>query len=87
MGFKNLLTTNTTVLLLIPNHKVTISRLNRIDRQLQPVKLAAGKWAVNWQTTSEAFRISDIRLYILDVHIFTLFLKGCMLKISNNILF
>ena len=53
MGFKNLLTTNTTVLLLIPNHKVTISRLNRIDRQLQPVKLAAGEWAVNWQTTSE----------------------------------
>ena len=33
--------------------KVTISRLNRIGRQLQPVKLAADEWAVNWQTTSE----------------------------------
>ena len=57
-GFeKNLLTTNATVLLLIPSLKVTISRLNRIGRQLHPVKLA------------DKFRISDIRLYILDVHI------------------
>ena len=33
---------------------------------------------------ADNFRISDTRPYILDVHIFTLFLKGYMLKISNN---
>ena len=31
---------------------MNISRLNRIGRQLQPVELAAGELAVNWQTTS-----------------------------------
>ena len=37
-------------LILSPNF--TTSRLNRIGRQLQPVELAAGELAVNWQTTS-----------------------------------
>ena len=36
---------------------------------------------------ADNFRISDKRPYILDVHIFTLFLKEYMLKISNKILF
>jgi len=40
------------VLLLILTPNFTISRLNRIGRQLQPVELAAGELAVNWQTTS-----------------------------------
>ena len=44
-----------TVLLLILRNNVNISRLNRIGRQLQPVELAAGELAVNWQTTSAWF--------------------------------
>ena len=43
---------NVTVLLLVLINNVNISRLNRIGRQLQPVELAAGELAVNWQTTS-----------------------------------
>ena len=50
MGLKTLLKVNVTVLLLILSHNVTISRLNRIGRQLQMVKLPAGELAVNWQS-------------------------------------
>ena len=46
---------NVTVLLLVLINNVNISRLNRIGRQLQPVELAAGELAVNWQTTSAWF--------------------------------
>ena len=49
---KTLFKTNVTVLLLVLINNVNISRLNRIGRQLQPVELAAGELAVNWQTTS-----------------------------------
>ena len=48
---------------LTDSHKVTISRLNRIGRQLHPVKLAAGEWAVNWQTTSE-YQTQDRTLWM-----------------------
>ena len=43
---------NVTVLLLVLINNVNISRINRIGRQLQPVELAAGELAVNWQTAS-----------------------------------
>ena len=43
---------NVTVPLPVLINNVNISRLNRIGRQLQPVELAAGELAVNWQTTS-----------------------------------
>ena len=49
---KTLFKANATVLLLILRNNVTISPLNRIGRQLQPVELAASELAVNWQTTS-----------------------------------
>ena len=49
---KTLFKANVTVLLLVLINNVNISRLNRIGRQLQPVELAAGELAVNWQTTS-----------------------------------
>ena len=50
--WKTLFKANVTVLLLVLIKNVNISRLNRIGRQLQPVELAAGELAVNWQTTS-----------------------------------
>ena len=50
--WKTLFKANVTVLLLVLIYNVNISRLNRIGRQLQPVELAAGELAVNWQTTS-----------------------------------
>ena len=50
--WKTLFKANVTVLLLVLMKNVNISRLNRIGRQLQPVELAAGELAVNWQTTS-----------------------------------
>ena len=40
------------VLLLILSSNFTISRSNRIGRQLQLVELAAGELAVNWQTSA-----------------------------------
>ena len=56
--WKTLFKANVTVLLLVCRNNVTISHLNRIGRQLQPVELAAGKLAVNWQTTSACCRLS-----------------------------
>ena len=50
--WKTLFKANVTVLLLVLINNVNISRLNWIGRQLQPVELAAGELAVNWQTTS-----------------------------------
>ena len=50
---------NVTVLLLVLMKNVNVSRLNRIGRQLQPVELAAGELAVNWQTTSAWLQLSD----------------------------
>ena len=67
---------------MIPSHKVTISRLNRIGRQLQPVKLAAGEWAVNWQTTSEyhfGLHFGSPYIHPLSQRVYA--------QISNNILF
>ena len=52
MKFSPLFKAYVTVLLLVLINNVNISRLNRIGRQLQPVELAAGELAVNWQTTS-----------------------------------
>ena len=49
---KMLTKASVTVLLPVLINNVNISRLNRIGRQLQPVQLAAGELAVNWQTTS-----------------------------------
>ena len=53
--WKTLFKENVTVLLLVLLNNVNISRLNWIGRQLQPVELAAGELAVNWQTTSAWF--------------------------------
>ena len=53
--WKTLFKANVTVLLLVLINNVNISRLNWIGRQLQPVELAAGELAVNWQTTSAWF--------------------------------
>ena len=39
---------NATLLLLVLSNNVTISRLNRIGRQLHPVELAAGELADNF---------------------------------------
>ena len=50
--WKTLFKANVTVLLLVLINNVNISSLNRIGRQLQPVELAAGELAVNWQTAS-----------------------------------
>ena len=50
--WKTLFKAKVTVLLLVLMKNVNISRLNRIGRQLQPVELADGELAVNWQTTS-----------------------------------
>ena len=62
---KTLFKANVTVLLLALINNVNISRLNRIGRQLQPVELAAGELAVNWQTTSAWWiRISDTKTWI-----------------------
>ena len=46
--WKTLFKANVTVLLLVLIKNVNISRLNRIGRQLQPVKLAAGELADNF---------------------------------------
>ena len=56
--WKTLFKANVTVLLLVCRNNVTISRLNQIGRQLQPVERAAGKLAVNWQTTLAWCRLS-----------------------------
>ena len=58
--WKTLFKANVTVLLLVLIKNVNISRLNRIGRQLQPVKLAAGELAVNWQTTSAWFYVRSV---------------------------
>ena len=51
---------NATLLLLVLSNNVTISRLNRISRQLHPVELA-----VNWQTTSAwYYEFSQYYLFI-----------------------
>ena len=46
--WKNLLTAKTTFFLLILSHKVTISLLRRIGKQLQPVEWAAGELPDNF---------------------------------------
>ena len=60
--WKTLFKANVTVLLLVLINNVNISRLNRIGRQLQPVELAAGELAVNWQTTSAWSKKETFRL-------------------------
>ena len=60
--WKTLFKANVTVLLLVLMKNVNISRLNRIGRQLQPVELAAGELAVNWQTTSAWSKKETFRL-------------------------
>ena len=79
--WKTLFKANVTVLLLVLIKNENISRLNRIGRQLQPVELAAGELAVNWQTTSAwsstilinsnfipQFVVSDISKYQVKPH-------------------
>ena len=65
--WKTLFKANVTVLLLVLMKNVNISRLNRIGRQLQPVELAAGELAVNWQTTSAWFflQLNNLLVVIL----------------------
>ena len=59
--WKTLFKANVTVLLLVLIKNVNISRLNRIGRQLQPVELAAGELAVNWQTTSAWLSLARVK--------------------------
>ena len=56
---KTLFKANVTVLLLILRNNVTISRLYRIGRQLQPVELAASELADNFSLVIEEIDESE----------------------------
>ena len=74
MVWKNLLTANTTFFLLILSHKVTISPLNRIGRQLQPVELAAGELADNFSLVAVSRMVATVLGWLTD------FLTGAIME-------